>query len=226
MRVTTSKSKNSESFYISKGFVNDKGVSTSVIVRKLGTLNDLLKEHGPSRDDVMAWAREEARLETLKYKQERESKAVQITFHADRQLDYDRQNFFRGGYLRTTGATILIDESGEWTSSEFRFPSDGYYGYGSLEAPSAYDLFAFTVDQKLTHRGHWGIYWMGAAVAALNIVDLLYAEEFFLWHMSWHVNEPEKIEPSDWELFRRNLGWGIVLVLSLVFFLMGLFTVV
>ena len=99
MRVTTSKSKNSESFYISKGFVNDKGVSTSVIVRKLGTLNDLLKEHGPSRDDVMAWAREEARLETLKYKQERESKAVQITFHADRQLDYDKQNFFRGGYL-------------------------------------------------------------------------------------------------------------------------------
>ncbi len=47
----------------------------------------------------MAWAREEARLETLKYKQERESKAVQITFHADRQLDYDRQNFFQDGYL-------------------------------------------------------------------------------------------------------------------------------
>ena len=27
-------------------------------------INDLLKEHGPFRDDVMAWAREEARLET------------------------------------------------------------------------------------------------------------------------------------------------------------------
>lgn len=99
MRVTTSKSKNAESFYISKGYINDKGVSTSVIVRKLGTLNDLLKEHGPTRDDVMAWAREEAKKETLKYKQERESRAVQITFHADRQLDYDRQCFYRGGYL-------------------------------------------------------------------------------------------------------------------------------
>ena len=66
MRVTTSKSKNAESFYITKGYINDKGVSTSVIVRKLGTLNDLLKEHGPTRDDVMAWAREEARIETLK----------------------------------------------------------------------------------------------------------------------------------------------------------------
>ena len=47
MKVTTSKSKNAESFYISKSFINDKGVSTSVNVRKLGTLADLLKKHGP-----------------------------------------------------------------------------------------------------------------------------------------------------------------------------------
>ncbi|GHT86446.1 hypothetical protein FACS18947_6300 [Bacteroidia bacterium] len=99
MRVVTSRSKNAESFYISKGYINDKGVSTSVIVRKLGTLNALLKEHGPTRDDVMRWAMEEARIETRNYKEERESKAVQITFHADRQLDYGKQKFFRGGYL-------------------------------------------------------------------------------------------------------------------------------
>ena len=91
MRVVTSKSKNAESFYISKGYVNDKGVSTSVIVRKLGTLKELLPEHGPTRDDVMAWAREEARLETLKYKQEQEEKQTKLTLHADRQLDYDKQ---------------------------------------------------------------------------------------------------------------------------------------
>ncbi|MSS64181.1 IS1634 family transposase [Velocimicrobium porci] len=99
MRVTTSKSKNAESFYISKGYINDKGASTSVIVRKLGTLKELLLEHGPTRDDVMAWAKEEARLETLKYKQEQENKRIQITFHANRQLDYEKQIFFRGGYL-------------------------------------------------------------------------------------------------------------------------------
>lgn len=91
MRVITSKSKNAESFYISRGFINDKGISTSVIVRKLGTLKDLLLEHGPTRNDVMAWAKEEARLETLKYKQEQLNKSVQITFHADRQLDFDKQ---------------------------------------------------------------------------------------------------------------------------------------
>jgi len=99
MRVTTSKSKNAESFYISKGYVNDKGVSTSVIIRKLGTLKDLLPEHGPTRNDVMVWAKEQARIETLKYKREKEEKQIKLTFHADRPLDYDKQVFYRGGYL-------------------------------------------------------------------------------------------------------------------------------
>ena len=44
---------------------------------------ELLAEHGPTRDDVMKWAKEEARLETLKYKKEQQAKAVQITFHSN-----------------------------------------------------------------------------------------------------------------------------------------------
>ena len=99
MKLTTSKSKNSESFYVTKGYINDKGVSTSVIVRKLGTLADLLLEHGPTREHVIAWAKEEVRLETIKYKEEKRSKEIQITFHADRQLDYGKQKLYRGGYL-------------------------------------------------------------------------------------------------------------------------------
>ncbi len=99
MRLSSTKSKNSESFYITKGFINDKGTSTSAVVRKLGTLADLLVKHGPTREDVVAWAREEVRRETVKYKEEQKAKAVQITFHADRRLDYNKQKFFRGGYL-------------------------------------------------------------------------------------------------------------------------------
>ena len=47
MKVTTSRSKNSESFYIAKSFINNKGKSTSVNVRRLGTLKELLVQHGP-----------------------------------------------------------------------------------------------------------------------------------------------------------------------------------
>lgn len=99
MRVTTSKSKNAESFYITKGYVNDKGVSTSVIVRKLGTLKELSERLGTDRDGVMAWAREQARIETEKYKEEQAQKTVMIPFRADRQLEYGKQKCFMGGYL-------------------------------------------------------------------------------------------------------------------------------
>ena len=99
MKVTTSKSKNSESFYIAKSYINNKGKSTSVNVRKLGTLKELLLEHGPTRDDVMKWAKEEAQIETLKYKKEQQAKSVQITFRSDQKLDYNQQILYRGGYL-------------------------------------------------------------------------------------------------------------------------------
>ena len=99
MKVTTSKSKNSESFYISQSYINKDGKSTSKVVRKLGTLEELSKELNADRDGVMKWAKEQAREATLKYKDEEKTKLVTIQFHADRKLDYDIQKLFKGGYL-------------------------------------------------------------------------------------------------------------------------------
>ena len=99
MRVTTSKSKNSESFYITKSFVDNNGKSTSKNIRKLGTLKELSEKLNTDRDGVLAWAKEQARLETEKYKKEKEEKVVLIPFRADRRLDYGKQKFFKGGYL-------------------------------------------------------------------------------------------------------------------------------
>lgn len=126
MKVTTSKSKNSESFYIAKSFINNKGKSTSVNVRKLGTLKELLAEHGPTRDDVMKWAKEEARIETLKYKKEQQAKAVQITFHSDQKMDYDQQVFYRGGYLfpQSFYYRLQLDKTCRKLRDKYRFKYD------------------------------------------------------------------------------------------------------
>ena len=99
MNLHISKSKNSESFYIAKSYVKANGSTTSSIVRKLGTLDQLIVEHGPTRDDVLAWAKNEVKIETEKYKKAKEAQTVLIPFHADRQLDYEKQVFYRGGYL-------------------------------------------------------------------------------------------------------------------------------
>lgn len=99
MNLHITKSKNAESFYICRSYTKANGTTSSTIVRKLGTLEHLLVEHGPTRDDVLAWAKNEVKIETEKYNAEKEAKTVLIPFHADRQLNYDKQAFFRGGYL-------------------------------------------------------------------------------------------------------------------------------
>lgn len=99
MRLTSSKSKNAESFYITRGYTNDKGTSTSEVVRKLGTLKELLVEHGSTRKDVVEWAKEQVRLETLKYNQEKEEKVIPIFFHTKKLMEPGKRKKFRGGYL-------------------------------------------------------------------------------------------------------------------------------
>ena len=66
MKVTTSKSANSESFYISQSYINNEGKSTSKVIKKLGTLEELSQMLGTDRDGVYAWAKEQAKLETEK----------------------------------------------------------------------------------------------------------------------------------------------------------------
>lgn len=51
-----SKSKNSTSLYIQKSF-RKNGKSTSKIVRKLGTMEELLPEHNNSEEEVIAWGK-------------------------------------------------------------------------------------------------------------------------------------------------------------------------
>ena len=99
MRITTTKSKNSETFYITQSYVKSKGVSTSKVVRKLGTLKELSETLNTDRDGVMAWAKEQARIETEKFKENQEEKNIMIPFHADRQLEYGKQKLYDGGYL-------------------------------------------------------------------------------------------------------------------------------
>ena len=71
MRVISSKSKNSESFYINFAFTDKNGKSTSKTFKKLGTLKELSEKLNTDRDGVLAWCNEQCRIETEKYNQEK-----------------------------------------------------------------------------------------------------------------------------------------------------------
>ena len=99
MKLTISKSKNSESYYISKSYINNQGKSTTKTVRKLGTLKELQETLGTDRDGVIAWAKEQVKIETEKYKANQEIQNVTVSFKANEQMPYNTQKFFIGGYL-------------------------------------------------------------------------------------------------------------------------------
>lgn len=99
MKVNTSKSKNAESFYIKQSYIDANGKSTSRTIRKLGTLKDLLVEHGPTREDVMIWAKEQARIETERYEQEKANHCLPVVFHPNRKIPHGERRKFQGGYL-------------------------------------------------------------------------------------------------------------------------------
>lgn len=97
MRVTTSKSKNAESFYINFAYIDENGKSTSKTYRKLGTLKELSEKLGTDRDGVMAWAKEQARIATEEYKKDNE--ALSIPFSPNKLIERDIQRSFNCGYL-------------------------------------------------------------------------------------------------------------------------------
>ena len=106
MRVTSAKSKKSESFYITHSYINHEGKSTSKIFKRLGTLAKLSEELNTDRDGVMAWAKEQARIETEKYNQERES--IRVPLSPIKQIDKDKDRNFNVGYLFLQSITSRV----------------------------------------------------------------------------------------------------------------------
>ena len=100
MKVNTSKSKNAESFYIKQSYIDSNGKSTSRTIRKLGTLKELLVEHGPTRRYVMAWAKEQARIETEKFEQEKSESLYSYYFPSKpKDRPWREKAKISGGYL-------------------------------------------------------------------------------------------------------------------------------
>lgn len=145
---------------------------------------------------------------------------------------------FRGGYWQNSGYVFLVNENAK-TEADGNAALTDKLTVGSVslfdyappipeEGPSCDDLVRFTLgaEANMTHKGDWMYYALALLAAVFNAASLLYAEELFIFHMSFRVAEPERVEPSEWELFTRHVGWGVLLLLELILLFTGLFSIV
>lgn len=109
MRLTITKSKNFEFLYIQKDLYlrdvrgrksasNPSGKDrTTVRVAKLGRMDELMALKGMTRDEVIAWGKEEARRMTEEEK--KNSEKISVDFYPGQLIDKDAERLFSSGYL-------------------------------------------------------------------------------------------------------------------------------
>ncbi|MGM9553107.1 MAG: transposase, partial [Faecousia sp.] len=90
MHLNIVKSKNAQQFYVLEGYRNEDGKCTTRIVKKLGTYEQLAKEH----DDPVAWAKDVV-AEMNRQAKEGQQEII-VPFSPAAIIEKDRQNLFNG----------------------------------------------------------------------------------------------------------------------------------
>lgn len=94
MRLQITKTKNSESFFITKSY-RKNGKSTSKVVEKLGTLEEVIQK--ANGQDPYEWAKNRAKDLTEQEKQQQ--KEILVQYSPTKQISMGDQVSFNGGYL-------------------------------------------------------------------------------------------------------------------------------
>lgn len=96
MRLSITKTKNREFFYITKDFYSN-GKRTTKIVEKLGNVTDLMKAKNMSHDELVSWAKQYA-LEKTKSENEKKER-ISLTLSPTELIPIDESRSFNCGYL-------------------------------------------------------------------------------------------------------------------------------
>lgn len=123
MNLIISKSKNSKSLYIQKSF-RKNGKSTSKIVKKLGTMEELLPKHNNSEDEVIAWGKKIAKKMTEEEKRDKD--IVLISLSQSKLLEPMKQTSYNGGYLflQNIFHSLKLDKICRDIQDEYKFEYD------------------------------------------------------------------------------------------------------
>ena len=134
---------------------------------------------------------------------------------------------FRGGARYFANGYWLYNEEGEMeVLGSITAGGKSLEGNGNTAdpmEPSAGVLLELMYGPVLlTHRGDWNIWLFGTLICAAVSVSILFADELFRWNLRFRIRDPERAEPSEWEIAGRYLTWTMLLILAVTVFIAGL----
>jgi hypothetical protein len=114
---------------------------------------------------------------------------------------------FSGNIIITSSNGIITDENGNVIDPM---------------KPGVATVLKLLGGPELTHKGSWGIWFCGVLLCVMTAVSILFADELFRWNLMFRVRDAWDVEPSDWEVSRRYIGWIVMPIITLIVFIMGL----
>ncbi len=138
----------------------------------------------------------------------------------------NQEIIFRGGALDSGGTLLLFNEDGssnlKISTSINGVETDLNGNPIDADAPSVSTILELIQGPELLSKGHWGIYFLGVLVCALNAVSILFADELFRFGLILTVRNVDDIEPTGFEIASRYIVWTIFAALALAIFIFGL----
>lgn len=136
---------------------------------------------------------------------------------------------FRGGVMDAGDFYRFWSEDGTGDNVHgiFYVTSDGIARDGNGNPvdrmkPSVSTIYDLLHDPELTHKGN-GFAWLGAVFfCVLNALSILFADEFFRWHLMFRIRNVWDAEPTDWAIAGRHVAWTAITAVVLALFIMGL----
>lgn len=124
MYVNITGSPNNKDVYIYQSYRKANGKTSSRIYKKLGKYNDLLAQFAFDEDKLMQWAREQAKIETQRYK--RAQGKVSVDFSQDTCIAMHAMRAFHVGYLflQSLCTQLCLDSICKSIKSKHRFQYD------------------------------------------------------------------------------------------------------
>lgn len=135
---------------------------------------------------------------------------------------------FRGAALDQGGLLWLYNEDGSIENfGVTAILSSGVMIDGSGEPvdplePSVSTVLNLLSGPALTHKGDWTGWFCGMLLCIGTAVSILFVDELFYLSLSFQIRDPDRAEPSEWEIFGRYASWTIIPLLALLVFVIGL----
>ena len=135
---------------------------------------------------------------------------------------------FRGGVVNYVDYDMFYNEDGtqEWGEISYTTSDGSEWDQNGNPVdkmkPSISTIYELTNNPELTHKGIGFIWFFGAFVCIMNAVTILFADELFRLELAFKVRNVDKVEPSEWEITGRYIGWLVLPIIALAIYIMGL----